>query len=644
VLLFAATAHSQYQWSAIDDFDRTLRKYGQLWDAKEFEKWRRLDVRQHQPWEPCRTHPDTWGHLHAAVPRFRSWYAREDSNFANVHREWFDLLVYSRQTASEVCIAVDSTLSDGPSAPGRFGSESGDTSVAIASTLDQGMAAIRDRNGAADDPLTKWKALLYLAVLRGDSTTLFDVIDQCSVDRAPCAEWRTWAHRTVTPTRRIPVPYPTAASRLLESTCLGALRDAPIFSREFSCRPTPDPSIFWWAADPFWSTPGNERRDAQIDRALLLDLVAVLRWGGVFDWREQAGGDALREAMVRYGWPRAVRPSSRHFENTIKVAEHFRLTYSTAPSQGPSHTWVYGGNISAAVPVTSTASEPSRWDQADWSTVVRRRTDSLAHALQHMPEWWAPPCPITDIVLGQRAVLRRTRTHLMLATTTSAALEGMTLTSSRGPHHADYTQPIRWHPARSTVALAAVDTGAVAFSFERPFRDGCVPYAARVRFGQQTVALPAAQSFALSAPVLLHERPQATAMAITDSAAFSLAAPSTDVASGSPLVTYFEVYGAPSDSLQLTITLRPRLAVGIVRRLGVRAGVAADPNATSSVSFDASSRSSDRVRIADARTGDFGLVIELSTLGLRPGDYEVEVSAESRTVGRVAQAIAVQVR
>jgi hypothetical protein len=69
----------------------------------------------------------------------------------------------------------------------------------------------------------------------------------------------------------------------------------------------------------------------------------------------------------------------------------------------------------------------------------------------------------------------------------------------------------------------------------------------------------------------------------------------------------------------------------------------ADPNAKSSVSFEISTASSNRVRIVNGRADDLGVVVELATLGFQPGDYEVAVTAEQRG-RRVEQSAQVRIQ
>ena len=60
---------------------------------------------------------------------------------------------------------------------------------------------------------------------------------------------------------------------------------------------------FWWMADPLYTEPGNERRAEHFARLVLVNLYREVTPSDRWNWTEGEGGRALKEMIVRYGWP-----------------------------------------------------------------------------------------------------------------------------------------------------------------------------------------------------------------------------------------------------------------------------------------------------------------------------------------------------
>jgi hypothetical protein len=634
--------HAQYQRQAIDDFDRTLRRLGAAWSTAEKIRIDRLVLaKMRPPYRQCVRPWTTWGNL--LEPDQSHRIANPWGHRVYDAQEDFGLLVHSAHQATAVCVEIDSTVAARPSVPGRLGADSHDTTYATAKLLGDGMDSVRAKivqNGR--DPVS-WRALLYLALLKGDTAVMRSEVAQCGDSTVPCDVWKTWVERLVAPDPLAPPSYGTIVSAPFWNSCLARFTHPPPLRPKDDCNPVADEAEFWWAADPFWSDEVNERLDAHIDRSVFLRLADILRFDGRTDWRVQAGGDALREAVIRFGWPNRMNLAQFLKNSHLSPAARLRMWFSIGPSMGSDHEWVYSPHVVSTVPRSPDGVNSTDRDQHDWSTAVRRRDDVTVTPLQHVAEWWSPPCPIKDVYFTQRAVLRRRNEHVLLATTKSEAIARAVLISSRGPNHAVHQQPVSWWGERSTVATAAIDTAAVAFSVERAFSPSCEPVAARSRFGAGTVAFPAQQSFAISAPLRLHGLPAPSPAVLTDSTLLTLASADSTVRVGEPITAYFEAYGTDDAAVTITVTVQPRLAVGALRSIGVRTGMATDPNAKSSVSFEISTASSNRVRIVNGRADDLGVVVELATLGFQPGDYEVAVTAEQRG-RRVEQSARVRIQ
>jgi hypothetical protein len=87
---------------------------------------------------------------------------------------------------------------------------------------------------------------------------------------------------------------------------VGALL-SPTSRREYAALPCARRRIvaerFWWLADPLHGTVGNSRRAIHRDRLMLVLLHSALPEDERYHWRAESGGAALREVIVRYGWP-----------------------------------------------------------------------------------------------------------------------------------------------------------------------------------------------------------------------------------------------------------------------------------------------------------------------------------------------------
>jgi len=59
----------------------------------------------------------------------------------------------------------------------------------------------------------------------------------------------------------------------------------------------------WWLSDPLWAVPGNERYVAHGIRRVQTRLRAVNERDERYVWHVYGGGAALRETVIRYGWP-----------------------------------------------------------------------------------------------------------------------------------------------------------------------------------------------------------------------------------------------------------------------------------------------------------------------------------------------------
>jgi hypothetical protein len=87
-----------------------------------------------------------------------------------------------------------------------------------------------------------------------------------------------------------------------------------------------------WLADPLFLENGNERRTEHYARHVLVDLHGGLEIDEHWDWRENYQGPAVREMILRYGWPTETltgQPEKWRRGNTKSV---FLGDWSAVPS------------------------------------------------------------------------------------------------------------------------------------------------------------------------------------------------------------------------------------------------------------------------------------------------------------------------
>ncbi|MEP6832700.1 MAG: hypothetical protein ABJB74_04865 [Gemmatimonas sp.] len=79
----------------------------------------------------------------------------------------------------------------------------------------------------------------------------------------------------------------------------------------------------WWLADPLWSVPGNERYIAHNVRTLQASLHAVTDRDERYIWAANGGGQAMRELVVRYGWPSYTYWAGRQVDEEMNKYREF---------------------------------------------------------------------------------------------------------------------------------------------------------------------------------------------------------------------------------------------------------------------------------------------------------------------------------
>jgi hypothetical protein len=389
----------------------------------------------------------------------------------------------------------------------------------------------------------------------------------------------------------------------------------------------------WWLADPLWSVPGNERFVAHGSRRTHATLRAALHRDERYVWDKRGGGAAMRELVVRYGWPSYTYwPGGQLEEEMNKLREGgsgraagFPFPPYTAKEYSPDRT--------ATIPSVGAITDPFSAKASDWSLRIPEGTVS--------DSWWPQEhmmlhTRLEPLGAGQHAQWRRD-SSLVYAMAVDNALRGLD-TAVTGPSNAllmvgarpgdirtlATTQVIEGHTLRLRGEIAPAPLVMSAEVQPRSLREP----ARRHRFGLRP--LPSLREMgsndvAVSEPVFLR-LPNRNSPAPTDIAGVSmLMAGDLTFARTEPLALYWESYGFPlRDSLQFQMRVVRNDDVGVVRRIGAALGVASDMRDSIVITWtEPDSRQgtalSTTSKTAVART------IALDIRALPPGSYIVSI-------------------
>ena len=331
----------------------------------------------------------------------------------------------------------------------------------------------------------------------------------------------------------------------------------------------------WWLADPLYSELGNERRAEHHARRVATALRAALEQDERHAWDPGRGGDALAEAIVRYGTPSYVfwggEPQDLSHDGWMRM-RGLRLS-------PPYVTLEYGRGAARAhvVPSWRAVREPFAAESGDWSLRAGAGVDSAT--------WWPEEhyarrgAPLVQLADGQTALLRRESVALFamaaeLPTATLRRPAGAPVTASLFlTHHPDTV----WQLAheRATVGRRLVLQGRleprpalVALELPGDAPDGV---AARTRFG---VAPPPPLSamrrgeVAVSEPVLLVAPDGTAALPDHPSEALPRMLGSTRLRGVRRFGVYWESYGfASGDTVDVEVRIERHDRPGALRRL-----------------------------------------------------------------------------
>jgi len=385
----------------------------------------------------------------------------------------------------------------------------------------------------------------------------------------------------------------------------------------------------WWLSDPLWSVAGNARFVAHYSRRTSLALRAAFEEDERYVWRPVAGGEALEEAVVRYGWPTHTYWGGYQIDSALDIARQSQMMQPEAPYTSKE----YAPDRVALVPEYRAIENPFDAKAEDWPLA---RPDSV-----NLDLWW----PVEHVAFNTR-IARLAEGQQMLLRRDSAVLFGVAIDD---PVHdmdpRERTLP-RVHLLASQDPSRISTVSSVELPFGRTLRVGGEIAAApqvisleipgrtpeeithRRRFGltpPPSLAQMANDVVAVSDPVFVlllrrgAEAPTNPAV-VQETMVGSLTLPRT-----AALALYWESYGfVPGDTVDVDIRVVRRDNTNALRRLGAALGIADAQRDSVSIKW----REPDpgrNSRTLPARIATVTRALAVDLRGLAPGTYEFVV-------------------
>ncbi|HTR78240.1 MAG TPA: hypothetical protein VMH39_09025, partial [Gemmatimonadaceae bacterium] len=390
----------------------------------------------------------------------------------------------------------------------------------------------------------------------------------------------------------------------------------------------------WWLATPMFTEAGNERRAEHFARLVDIRLRSSDDPAERWDWQPTHGGLAIRDMILRYGWP-AYSYWAGHFEDVDHYTIYLGIRDTAIINAGIFATAEYPITRVHTIPWWYVIADPWHADDGDWTVSMPIRPDST-------PDfgWWprehAPHAGETLVQLGdkQSAVFRR-ESDVLLAVATDVRAADLhaavgdqvqgTLILSPVPDSFVFIP----HPSvvgTTVVMQDRMSPTPVVVGME--YRSTRTKAAARTRFA---VSPPATLSsmlpgeIAVSEPALIRPTSLGTRAPSDPTIAIPLMLGSATFPHGARVGVYWETYGVHNGEtldVAVRVSQRPPNTPGTQRPTPTTVN---SPPTGITVQW----REPDPDRAVTAIPGAHPIQarnVSLDLSSLQPGDYEVEVS------------------
>lgn len=400
----------------------------------------------------------------------------------------------------------------------------------------------------------------------------------------------------------------------------------------------------WWLADPLFRVAGNERRAEQESRRMSNLIRASVLQDERYPFDAARGGDAVGNVLARYGWP--VYTS---WGGTLEDREHTdylaKQTLRT-PNAAPYTTFEYTLDAVSTIPSWRLISSPFESHLRDW---MLHPEDSSGSPTDR---WWPqehfrPARRLLQMRTGQHAFVRR-QSQVEIATAWRLShpeiqreprvFDVMLLTTS-GPDDIDSIAGARARGESSVYLRGFAKPGPTLLAVEALGVDGTL-LDARTREGTLVPSPLSAlgpREVDISDIALLAPLPDSALRSPSDELLQHMLPDLRLSRSARQVVLYWEAYGVrPADSATTSIGIVSARETGLLRRLGMIAGLASDPRHSVGIEWK------DREPRGNTATLQGPTPVQMRTLqlnlgALEPGEYVIDVTirlGDGRTTSR----------
>ena len=405
----------------------------------------------------------------------------------------------------------------------------------------------------------------------------------------------------------------------------------------------------WWLSQPLYVERGNERRVEHYARMVTIRLRSGDRPAERWDWSEGDGGRAVREMIIRYGWPafsywlgHAEDEEHYHYLG-VGVVPLMKHKDSVTMDAGIFATAEYPVNRYHLVPDWAAVADPWHAAATDWAVWTPPRFNADSVNIGVWPREHAPHAagPLVQFATEQAGAFRRDAgVALSVATDPSPDVMGRAagdtvdgvLVVSPAPDSFEF------HRARSVVGTisvlqALIPSVPAIIGVELTGEPGQA--AARVRFGlvpPKPLSGMAAGEIAISDPVFIRTAPTGVAPPSDPAIAIPLMLPSTALRAGR-LGIYWETYGVGvGDTVDLSVRVARRGGETVLERMvGALRVFGSRPNGFAVTWREPARGHTTTTIVASHPIQGHGITVDVA--GLDPGEYTLEV-AVARPGGR----------
>ncbi|MEP6835681.1 MAG: hypothetical protein ABJB74_20000 [Gemmatimonas sp.] len=395
----------------------------------------------------------------------------------------------------------------------------------------------------------------------------------------------------------------------------------------------------WWLADPLWSVPGNERYVEHGSRRIQATLHAIDERDERYPWFQKGGGDAMRELVIRYGWPTYTYWPGSQLENEmdqyldgVRFPPRFVARPYTSKEYNPDRT--------AFIPRAHAFADPFNLTDDDWELTRPGNPD----------DWWpaehmAYLTRIVKLPEGQTAAWRRD-TNIVYQLAVDDPRRALD-TASSAPSRAELIGGTSSHAtgklAETSIGIghtmrlkASIPSSPIVLSAEVLPRTP-LDQAMRSRFAFHPP--PALRDmkkdeYAISDPVFMRLPNREMTVPTSESDVLRFMAGSLAFSANEQLALYWESYGfIPGDTIQFELKFKRVDEVNVARRIGSFLGVASAQRDSVTIKWTEpdARHAATELRFTKPTVGR-ALAVDLKAL--QPGAYAVSI--EMRKSNKIA--------